>query len=312
MEPRQRSDPGQGSGPPKYPGTFMLALREAVAGMNWQIRRWKGEMIECVDAEGHDHVIGLENIFRRARQTERETWPELITDFLQTVSSIDPDETLPDDLDKIPGQLLPRIGPPMKKVPDEARVWAQPLGDTGLWVNLVVDYPNRMCYVTEQLVTDSGRPGSRWLDVALDNLAARTPADSFQVVDEDSGLRICSVADAYDSSRALLLDRLLPEGAADGFFVALPGRDSLFVLPVNLKGLGQVHLLKVLADKNYQSAPYPISDGVFWVQGGTWRAFSIRIQGEQIDVEPPEEFLEILKRLMPEGESPEAEEGSEE
>src|SRR5256885_1425596 len=27
MEPRRRSDPGFGSGPPKYPGTFLLAFR---------------------------------------------------------------------------------------------------------------------------------------------------------------------------------------------------------------------------------------------------------------------------------------------
>jgi hypothetical protein len=290
----------------------MLALREAIAGLHWQIRRFKGDMVECVDAEGREHVVGLDNLFRRARQTERETWPELITDFLTTVGSIDPEENLPEHLDDVVEQLLVRVGPPMKKMPDEAKVWAQPLGDTGLWANLVVDYPNRMCYVTEQLVTDSGRPGRSWLEAALANLEARTPADGFQVVDEDSGLRICSVADAYDSSRALLLDRLLPEASADGFFVSLPGRDSLFVLPVNMKGLGQVHLLKVLADKNYQSAPYPISDEVFWVHGGVWRLFPIRIQGEQINVEPPEAFLEILKRLVPEEDLANPDESSEE
>src|SRR5262245_52853726 len=101
MDPRRRSDPGQGSGPPRYPGTFMLALREAIAEIGWKIRRFKGEMVECVDAEGQDHVVGLENLFRRARQTERETWPELITDFLKTVGSIDPDETLPEHLDDV-------------------------------------------------------------------------------------------------------------------------------------------------------------------------------------------------------------------
>ncbi len=303
MESRRRSDPGQGSGPPRYPGTFLLALREALAGLNWQVRQWKGALVECLDAEGREHVIGLENLFRRARQIERSGWPELITEFLNTVGSIDPDQVAPESLEEVADQILVRLGPPITRTPNEARVWSQPLEGTGLWVNLVVDYPNRMCYVTEELVAESGRPGSRWLEVALDNLHGRTPEGGFQVIDEESGLRMCCVADAYDSSRALLLERLLPDTAPDGFFVSLPGRDALFVLPVNLKALGQVHLLKMLAEKNYQGAPYPISDEVYWVKGGAWHRFPIRIRGEQIDVEPPDEFLDILKRLVPEEEA---------
>jgi hypothetical protein len=191
----------------------------------------------------------------------------------------------------------------MAKLPNEAKVWSEPLEGTGLFVNLVVDYPERMAYVTHDLVQDSGRPGSRWLEVALDNLAARTPEGGFHLIDEDSGLRICSVADAYDSSRALLLDRLLPETAAEGCFVSLPGRDALFVLPVSAKALSQVHLLKVLAEKNHQTAPYPISADVFWVRGGVWRQFPIVIKGEEITIEPPEEFLALLDRLVPEKDS---------
>jgi hypothetical protein len=300
MQPRRRSDPGKGSAPARYPGTFLLAFREAAAGIGWQVRRWKGALVECVDGEGKEHVVGLENLFRRARQAERETWPALIADFLSTVSNIDPDENLPENLEAVARQLLVRLGPPIKQVPRDATVWSQEVPGTDFFINLVVDYPNRMCYVTDRLVEESGRAGNHWLEVALTNLQTGTPADCFQVVDADSGLRICSVADAYDSSRALLLDRLLPETAADGCFVSLPGRDSLFVLPVGLKALAQVHLLKVLAEKNYQSAPYPISDEVYWVRGGVWRRFPINIKGDQINVEPPGEFAPILERLAPE------------
>jgi hypothetical protein len=304
MPPRRRSDPGQGSGPPRYPGSFLLALKEAVGGLGWQIREWKGSMVECVDASGREHVIGLENLYRRARQVERDEWPALISDFLNTVGAIEPGESLPENLEDVADKLLVRLGPPIKNSLDEARVWSQPLEGTDLWINLVVDYPNRMCYVTEELVRASGRPGSRWLEAALTNLQVRTPADGFQVVDAETGLRICCVADAYDSSRALLLDRLLPETSGDGCFISLPGRDSLFVLPVSARALGQVHLLKMLAEKNYQSAPYPISDEVYWVRDGVWRRFVIQIKGQQVTLEPPAEFMEILDRMEPaEGEA---------
>src|SRR5437773_1743198 len=155
-----------------------------------------------------------------------------------------------------------------------------------------------MFYVTEKLVNESGRPGSDWLDQALDNLRARTPDDCFEVVFEESGMISCTVADAYDSSRALLLDRLMPDAPADGCFVALPGRDHLLVQPVTREGLTNVHLLKVLAEKNYKSTPYPISEQVFWVRDGIWRVFAIEVQGEKVNVQPPEEFVQILQRLV--------------
>jgi hypothetical protein len=159
--------------------------------------------------------------------------------------------------------------------------------------------PGPRVEVTEQLVEDSGRPGSDWLEQGLANLQARTPAEWFQVMHEESGMLVASVGDAYDSSRALLVDRLLPEGAADGYFVAVPGRDELVVLPVTARAIPHVHVMKVLAEKNHKTVPYPISSEVFWVQQGTWRPFPIAIRGQQVSVQPPPEFGDILDRLTP-------------
>jgi hypothetical protein len=156
-----------------------------------------------------------------------------------------------------------------------------------------------MFYVTCKMVADTDAPGSTWLERAVTNLQGKTPADCFQVLHAESGMRQCGVGDAYDSSRVLLLDLLLPETKADGCFAALPGRDELLVLPVSTPGLAHVPLLKALAEKNYKTAPYPISDQVYWIQGGVWRRFAIEIRGGQVAVQPPAEFLEILKRLMP-------------
>src|SRR5262249_50719495 len=88
----------------------------------------------------------------------------------------------------------------------------------------------------------------------------------------------------------------------DGYFVALPGRDEMLVLPVTSTSLPQVHLLKVLAEKNFKNAPYPISDDVFWIRDGVWRLFPMSVKNEQVTVTPPQEFLELLKRFMPDAE----------
>jgi hypothetical protein len=301
MEPHSRSDPGHGSGPPRYPGTFLLAFREALAGLNWQARRWRGHVVDCSDAEGREHTVGLENLYRRARRGERAEWPALISEFLRSVLSTEVNEDLPTNLAAVADQLMVRLGQPLQPAPDEARVWMQPLPGTGLVVNLVVDYPNRMIYATEEMIAASGRSGAEWLEKALANLRSRTDADCFQPIHEDSGLLMCNVADAYDSSRALLLGALLPQGSADGWFVALPSRDQLLVLPVDDSALAFVHVMKIVSDRNYKSAPYPISDEVYWVHDGAWHVFRIKVEGEKVTLEPPPEFLDVLKRIMPPG-----------
>jgi hypothetical protein len=306
MPSQRRSDPGQGSGPPRYPGTFLLALREAVAGLGWQVRRWLGDTVECLDAEGREHVVGLENVFRRARRLQRDEWPTLITEFLTSVQVAELADNQPTDLAAVAERLLVRLGRPFTALPDGTRVWSQVLEGTGFGINLVIDFPRSMSYVTEQLVHDSGRPGGDWLEQALANLRARTPADCFQEIHDESGMLLCNVADAYDSSRALLLDALLPAGSALGWFAALPGRDELLILPVTKRAFPHVHLLKVLALKNFKSAPYPISDEVFWIQQGVWRLFPIELGAQEISIRPPREFLPLLEQLAPpDGAAPE-------
>ncbi len=112
----------------------------------------------------------------------------------------------------------------------------------------------------------------------------------------------CLTGDAYDSSRAMLLDSAFPDHKADGFFVGLPCRDQLLVLPVTASALAFVHLLKFLIDKNYKSMPYPISQHVYWVRAGIWRRFAIECEGDKVTIQPPEEFHEVLERLAPDEE----------
>jgi hypothetical protein len=300
MSLNPRTNPGHGSGTPRYPGTFLLAFREALASLKWEIRRWRGAAVDCLDAEGHEQIVGLENLYRRARRQPREEWPALVTEFLHHVNISDRPEDLPTNLDAVAEQLLVRVGPPFTRDGNQAPLWTHLLAGTDLVVNLVIDYPNRMVYVTDQLVRESGRPGTEWLQQAVANLRERTPADAFEVIEQESGLITCLTGDAYDSSRALLLDALLPEHTADGFFVGLPCRDQLLILPVTGPALAFVHLLKFLIDKNYRNMPYPISNQVFWVRGNTWRRFPIECQGDKITIQPPEEFNEVLDRLAPE------------
>jgi hypothetical protein len=296
MQVRGRGNPGTGSGPPRYPGTFLVALGEAVAGLGWQTRRWLGEAIECLDAGGEQRTIGLENLYRQCRRAPRTDWPTVIRAFLTSVS-IARQEAEPTDLAAVADQLLVRLGRPFAALPQSLHAWSRPLAGTDLVLNLVIDFPRSMTYVTQDLVADSGRPDDEWLARALANLRERTPADAFQTIHEDSGMLLCSVGDAYDAARALLLDTFLPTTGELGCFVALPYRDELLVLPVSGQALAHIHLLRVLAQKSFADDPYPITDQVFWVKDGAWHPFTIDVGDKEVSVRPPKAFLPILERL---------------
>jgi hypothetical protein len=300
MPSHNRSNPGNSSGPPRYPGTFLMAFRDALGALNWKAERWMGDAVACLDANGDEHVVGLENLFRRARREEREQWPALIQDFLSRIRAAETTGEQERDLATVADQLLVRFGLPFTSMPNQLKVWSRNLEGTSLGINLVIDQPDTMVYVTEEMVAESGRPGEDWYQRALANLRERTPADCLEIVHEESGLRLCNVGDAYDSSRALILDHLLPDAQEMGAFAAVPSRDELLVLPVSMASLPQVHLLKMLAAKSFSKAPYAITDEVFWVHGGSWRVFPIDIRKEEVAVKPPREFLDLLDRLSPE------------
>ena len=249
-----------GFGPGRYRGRFAGFWRRTRRA-GWEFLRLAGDIALCRVQDGQEPRSGL-RIFTGALGHVRVEWPVLMDEFFGTLRAVEQEPELPVQLADVSDRLLVRLGLPLRAPVKEAAVWSVPLEGTALFVNLVLDYPDRMCYVTEKLVADSGKPGSFWLEQARANLLGRTPAGCFEIIHEESGLRTCSVADAYDSSRALILESLLPDSRDLGYLFVIPGRDELLVMPVSAHALPHVQLLKMLATKNYRSVPYPISEDV--------------------------------------------------
>ena len=288
-------NPGQGFGGPRYPGTFLLALREALAKLNWQATAWKGSSVDCLDATGQTQQIGLENMYRRLRQEPRDTWPDLLAELL---GSVPPEvATPPGDLSEVADRLLVRLGPPFTRRDANVDVWSIPLVEDELVALLVIDYPTSMSYVTEKMIADSQQSGEYWYELALTNLRSKTDENCISEVHEESGLLHAQAGDAYDSSRALLIDHLVPGHADNGFFVVVPGRDHLFFVPITEKTLMLAPWMHNIAGKMHRELPYPISPQLFWVRGGIWHPFVIEREGEDLLVKPPAEFAEVMARL---------------
>jgi hypothetical protein len=294
-DPADFDSPGSGT-PSALPGGFRAAVTSTLTGMGYAVVGWEPDGVNVIapDKDGEQY-IGLTNLHRRARAAEKDEWPHMIREFLGHVTGAITGTQIPDDLTTIASRLRPRLGKPFTRE-GKAYPWGVPLPGTSLEINLVIDFPHTMAYVTDDMLAKSGKAGEDLLNLALANLRANTPPDFFDKVSEVLDIYVGHTGDGYDSARALLIDDLLPDSPA-GFWVVIPSREELAVWPVSFDALAKIHVIKMFAEDNFREHAYPITNEVFWVWQGMWYPFGITIDDKNVTVSPPDEFMIALKEL---------------
>lgn len=294
-EPADFDHPGSGT-PSGMPGGFRAAVTSQLCGLGYAVVGWEPDGVNVIapDRDG-EQFIGLSNLHRRARNAERAEWPQLIRDFLGHVTGAVTGTQIPDDLTTIASRLRPRLGKPFAPGGD-VHPWGIPLCGTELEINLVIDYPHTMAYVTEEMLARTAKPGEDLLDVALANLRRDTPKDFFDRVSDELDIFVGHSGDGYDAARALLIEDFFPDSPA-GFWVVIPTREEIAIWPVSFAALEKIHVIKLFAQDNYREHAYPVTDEVYWLWQGTWYPFEIAIDETNVTVSPPDEFLEVLRGL---------------
>jgi len=286
-------DDGSVDSTSNLPADFRAVVTAALQDRGYAIAGWEADGVNVTPpGKAPDHYIGLSNLYRRARAVDPAAWPGMIHDFLSHLISGAAAPQIPDDLMTIAGRLRPRLGRPFSRA-GRVYPWGIPLPGTGLEINLVVDYPHTMAYVTDEMLRKACRSGEDLLDIALANLRAATPSDYFEPVSADLDIWIGHCGDGYDAARALLIEDILP-GSPAGFWVAIPTREELVVWPVSYAALERIHVIRLYAQDNFRRNPYPVTEDVFWVHEGTWYPFGIRVEADGVTVSPPEQFLVAL------------------
>lgn len=281
--------------PPPFTDEFRAEVTAQLGVAGYAVAGWEPAGVNARPAAGgDDQYIGLANLFRRARAADAAEVPSMVRQFLDHLTGALKAPAVPDDLLQVGDRLRPRLGAPFDR--SAAHPWGIPLPGTGLEINLVVDFPNTMAYVTDAMLKRSRKRGEDLLDVALENLRAATPDDYFERASDELDIYIGHSGDGYDAARALLVEELMPESPA-GFWVAVPSREELAVWPVSFPALGRVHVLKMFAQENHRDHAYPVSDDVFWVWHGTWYRFGIELKGEELVIDAPEPFGAALNEL---------------
>lgn len=286
-----------GDNPTTLPGGFRAVVTSTLQQLGYRVTNWEYDGVYIQPSgDAAEQYIGLSNLYRRAQGVERQDWPDLIRDFVIRLGRVVSRAKLPDDLMTIAGQLRPRLGRPFPHGRSR-RPWGIPLPGTGLEINLVIDFPETIAYVTEAMLATTSRPVEDLLDIALANLRGVTVADYLEPVLPGGDVYIGHSGDGHDAARALLLDELLPEAPA-GYWVVVPTRDEIAVCPVSMSTLDRVHTLRLFAVEHYRENPYPISDDVFWVYNGQWHTFEVRVDSDSIMVVPPAEFMAVIQDLQ--------------
>jgi hypothetical protein len=276
-----------------FPGDFRTAVLAQLSAAGFAVINWEQNGVHIRPAGGEPQYMGLINLYRRAKAADAGEWPEMIREFIERTGTT---KTLniPDDLGTVADRIRPRLGRPFDRT--QAHPWGIPLPGTGLEITLVLDFPQTMAYVTDEMLKKSRKKGEDLLDVALENLRTATPGDYFERASDELDIYIGSLGDAYDATRSLLIEELMPDSPA-GYWVAIPSREELAVWPVSFEALARVHVLKMFAEENYREHAYPITDEVFWVWHGTWYHFGISLKDNDLVIDAPDPFGEALREL---------------
>src|SRR5262245_47070893 len=135
-EPADFEHPGSGT-PSAMPGGFRAAVTSELSGLGYSVVGWEPDGVNVIapDRDG-EHFIGLTNLHRRARESEKVEWPRMIRDFLGRVTGAVNTTQIPKDITTIVARLRPRLGQPFNRN-GNVHPWGVPLSETGLEVNLV-------------------------------------------------------------------------------------------------------------------------------------------------------------------------------
>jgi len=273
------------------PDWFVREVEEALRSLGWTLKGWEGRAALVRDDKDKESRLGMDNLLRRAQGMEEDGRVERLATHLRSTNSVTP----PASLSGARERLLVRLREPFHDDAIEGSVWSCPLPGTGLVQVLVIDFPEAMNYVTRDMIEGSGRTGEQWLAFALDNLRAVTNPEMVVTLEDECGVFGCGTGDAYDAARALVMDRLWPDGAPHGFLLSVPTRDVLLFYPVDEELLDRrFPELLVATTKWHQNEPYPISDKLFWVQGGRWQEVAWDCDDGQLSATLPGGLRELF------------------
>src|SRR5260221_12247753 len=103
--PRDRTDPDPDQIQMPIPGGFRAAFTAALREVGLTVRQWQGASVICLNGDGEERTLSLNNVYRRAQNAPRENWPDIIQEFVQNMSAATDQARLPERLEEAADQI---------------------------------------------------------------------------------------------------------------------------------------------------------------------------------------------------------------
>lgn len=263
-----------------------------------------GEGMVRIERNGRGSDYGLTNLAQVCHQAGRDRWAATIAGHFDNMFAAEDAsaavEEAGTDLDAVRAMLKVRLFPdadlggmdPMLPVSWEYA--------PGIVAAFVYDLPTTVSSVNVEHINGWGRSREELLAIALDNVRADT-VESQAITDAGASAAIACFADHFfAASHAFLLGDMLPAEAPHGAVFAVPHRHALLYAPiVDLGIVESINRLIPTANSLFEQGPGSISPGLYWWRDGAVTLLPSQVEGNRVQVAPPDEFVQVLNGLAP-------------
>lgn len=275
------------------------SLVEAVldrAGM--RVAATDGSVWRLVDDDGADLQIDLATLASLCRDRDRDDWAELVVEHLAPLLAPDPMAELERDADALRPAVRVRLYPTSaledSPVAPPARTAAEGLSEV-----VVVDTPDTVLVADADRFDVLGLSARELFRLGRDNLRALEPLTVERRTDGPVELLVAEGDSFFTASWAVLLDEAV-DLPPDGALVVVPSRHALLAHPLrDADAVQAVQVLLTIAHRHVAEAPGALSADLYWFRdGGLRRLPTVEQDDGQLAFHPPEDFVEVLNRLV--------------
>jgi hypothetical protein len=134
--------------------------------------------------------------------------------------------------------------------------------------------------------------------LAMALLRRTTAISDLRPVDTLPGLQFLVAGDGLAASRMVLLPEMFEPAPLGGVVIAVPGPDQLLCVPLDsARALDALQVLASALGHASSALENPLSDQMFWFDGGRWIPVAVHHGDEDITVLPPAAFVRTMNHL---------------
>jgi hypothetical protein len=253
-------------------------------------------------AQPEGSALGLANLAQVCHQTPLHEWPGVVAEHVGrsldlAAEGVDTAEQMARDFDRARQCLKVRLYP-SDVGGDIFLTVREPMADVR--AVLVFDMPETIHSVHQDHVDAWGRPLDELFAIALANVKAGDPVDpkTFEIV-PGASVSLLGGGSFFTASHALFLGDYLSPAPEAGALVAVPHRHAVVYHPIaDEKVMVALNTMIPLAMGMFRDGPGSVSPHLYWWRDGCYTHLPTEVGESTIEFNPPEEFVEVLNRLV--------------